>query len=92
MNRIPETAIGLIRREIAILDNIEDRLLGALTRLEAEKLSEITLRKDEHDALEREYVRWAKRLADDLGATLNAYSERFRSGGGIAPLNVSVSN
>lgn len=91
MNRIPETAIGGIRRMVAILDNIEDRLLDALDRLAADKLGEITLRQNEHDSLEREYVRWAKRLADDLGVPLNAYSERFRSGAGV-PLNVSVQN
>jgi hypothetical protein len=90
MNKIPETAVGIIRKTVSILDNIEDRLVDALDRLQAEKLSDVTLRADEHDALEREYVRWAKRLADDLGAPLNAYSERFRHGMAQASLSVPV--
>lgn len=91
MNTVPDTAIGLIRKYVAVLDKIEDRLIDAPTRFEAEKLGEITLNKDEPDMLEREYRRWAQRLADDLGVPLNTYSERFRTGGGSMPLNVPVS-
>lgn len=90
MNNILVSAVGQIRKYISILDNIEDRLVGALDRLEASKLSEITLRADEHDALEREYYRWAQRLADDLGVPLNVYSERFRRGAAGGSLSVPV--
>jgi len=90
MNNIPESAIGIIRKNVAILDNIEDRLVGALDRLTAQSLDEITMRPDEHDALEREYYRWATRLADDLGVPLNIYSERFRNAGGQASINVPM--
>jgi hypothetical protein len=90
MNRIPEEAIGNVRRLIAILDKIEEQMLDAQDRMKAESLGEITLRKDETDSLEREYARWAKRLADTLGIPLNAYSERFRNGQGRAVLSVPV--
>ncbi len=89
MNRIPDTAIGVIRRYVAILDNIEERMLDALDRFSAKELGEITLRDDETTMLEREYRRWAMRLADDLGCPLNQFSERFRTGGGI-PINIPV--
>jgi hypothetical protein len=89
LNRVPESAVGLIRRYIAELDSIEDQLSDARRRFKAEKLGEITLRADETDMLEREYARWAKRLADDLGIPLNQYSERFRSGAGV-PISVPV--
>lgn len=94
MNQIPDTAIGLVRERIAILDNIEQRLVGAMDRMKAEKLGEITLRADETDALEREFVRWATRLADLLACPLNPYSERFRAGAGGGPrsMNIAVRN
>jgi hypothetical protein len=91
MNRIPDTAVGQIRRYVAILDQIEDTLVDAQSRMAAEKLGEITLRADEADALEREYSRWAKRLADDLGVPLNVFSERFRAGGGMS-ISATVSH
>lgn len=92
MNNIPEAAIGLIRKYVAYLDNIEDRLIGSLDRLQATRLAEITLNPDEQDKLEKEYYRWAMRLADDLGVPLNVYSERFRRGASGATLSVPVHN
>lgn len=89
MENILETAIGIVRRHVAELDGIEDQISDARRRMKAEKLGEITLRADETDALEREYARWARRLADILGVPLNIYAERFRAGGG-APLSVPV--
>jgi len=69
----------------------------ARSRFKAMKLGEITLRTgpqdNEIDMLEREYYRWAQRLADVLAVPLNIYSERFRYGaamGGPRPLNVPV--
>jgi hypothetical protein len=90
LNQIPENAVGIIRNYVAIMDGIENQLVEAQRRFKAEKLGEITLRKDETDQLEREYARWAKRLADDLGVPLNMFSERFRTNGGMMPLSVSV--
>lgn len=89
MNRLPEAAVGQIRRYVAILDNIEDQLVDAQVRFKAKKLAEIELRDNETEMLEREYSRWAKRLYDDLGCPLNPYSERFRAGGG-ASINIPV--
>jgi hypothetical protein len=86
MNRIPETAIGIIRNYIAVLDTIEQRLIDAQTRFSATKLGEITLRQDEPERIEAEYARWAKRLANDLGIPLNAFAERFNAGQGPAPM------
>lgn len=96
LNRVPETAIGIIRNYIAILDGIEAQLVDAQSRFPADKLGEITLRgrgaagMEEPERLEVEYGRWARRLADDLGVPLNPYSERFRSGMGTSPLSVPV--
>lgn len=92
LNSLPETAVGQIRKYVAILDQLENQLVDAVSRFAAQKVGEITLRDNETDMIEGEYSRWAKRLADDLGIPLNIYSERFRGGsGGKASLNVSIS-
>jgi hypothetical protein len=90
MNRIPDTAVGMIRRYVDILDKLEGTLLDAVSRFKASKLGEITLRDNETAMIEGEYFRWATRLADDLGVPLNIYSERFRSGTGALPINIPV--
>lgn len=89
MNNIPETAVGIIRNYIAIMDGIESRLLDSQTRFAATKLGDITLREDEPERIEAEYSRWARRLADDLGVPLNRFAERFSAGSGPAPMNIS---
>lgn len=88
MNSIPVEAIGQIRKYLDILDRVEGLLVEAQERLAANRLGEIDLREDEPGQLEREYARWAKRLADDLGIPLNPYSERFRAGGMITAVPV----
>ncbi len=86
-NYIPSSGIGIIRRQIAVLDLIEDRLIESQERLAASKLGDITLNEGEPDKLEKEYCRWAKRMADTLGVPLNIYSERFRG----MSMNINVS-
>lgn len=94
---IPYT-IDRIRRLLNILDNLENQIEAAACTLAAEKLGEMTLRGAEHgktfpDLLEREYVRWAARLADVLGVPLYPYSRRFANaaamgGGGVYSIPV----
>lgn len=79
LERVPEAAGGMVRRLIAVLDSTEERIIQSQRRLAADAVGEIKLRPDEPGQLEREYQRWAQRLADLLGAPLNAYSERFRN-------------
>jgi hypothetical protein len=90
MNLIMDDAVGIIRAHISRLDRIEEQMDEARERLVAKEVGDIVLRDDEPDLLEKEYRRWAVRLADDLGIPLNAYSERFRSGG--ISLNARVQN
>lgn len=90
MNSIPDTAIGQIRRWIAILDGIEEQMIDANGRLVAKKVGNIDLNENEHSALAAQYNKWAQVLADDLGIPLNAYSERFR--GGPGSINSTVSH
>lgn len=85
MDRVLPFAIPRVLRHLQELDCIEDQMSGSRKRLEAQQLGELKLRNSneepmEADLLEREYQRWAKRLADLLGVPINPFSERFRSG------------
>lgn len=95
MDRIIPEAVGLIQKYLAILDAIENQMVEALCRLKAQQLGELKIRNSneepvEQDLLEREYVRWARRLADDFSVPLNPYSERFRSGTYGGGMNIPV--
>jgi len=78
MNNVIPAAIPRVMRYLKVLDDIEDKMVDAQDRLAATQLEDLHLREDETDKLEREYVRWASRLSDILGAPIYAYSQRFR--------------
>lgn len=79
MSNILEESIPRVRQIVSVLDSIECKLIDAQERLKATELGELKLRRDETDALDKEYLRWASRLADLLGVPLYAYSQRFAS-------------
>lgn len=84
MANLIEAAVARVQHIIQILDDIETKLVEAQDRLAAAKLGELELRtgeagQSEPDLLEREYVRWAMRLADILGVPLYPYAKRFAS-------------
>ena len=81
IERIPESAVGRIRKYLAILEKIEGAMLDVLDQLLVDKVGNIEMRSDAGDAIEHEYKRWAQRLANDLGAPLNPYAEKFSSTG-----------
>lgn len=80
-----------VERVVAILDtldNIEAELREAPLYLAAQSIGDMVLRPSSGagshpNALEREYTRWAERLADLLGCPLYPGSHRFGSPGGI---------
>lgn len=69
------------------LDGIEGQLRSAMPALMAERVGELTLHplrsqgKLVTDSLEKEYFRWAGRLADALGVPFYPFSNRFRQRG-----------
>lgn len=79
MERILEVAIPRVRRILDVLDKVECRLESAQARLAATQLGDLHLRDGEPDLLEREYDRWARRLADIFGVPLYPYAKRFQS-------------
>lgn len=90
MNNVIEAAVPRVRKIIGVMDRIEDKLCEALDRLAAKQLDGLILRDNEHDMLEREYVRWGRRLADLLGAPIYPYSERYRAYSGSAAGSIPV--
>ena len=85
MDRLFPYAVPRVHRILTELDCIEDQMSDARKRLRVQQMGEIKMRNTneepvEQDLLEREYARWAKRLADHFGVPVNPYSERFRSG------------
>ena len=90
MNLILPVAEDKVRQLLNVLDGIECRLIDAQTRMAAQSIDTLTMRKDEADSLEAEYRRWANRLADVMGVPLYAYSLRFQRSGGTYAGSIPV--
>lgn len=93
MDRLIPAAVSRLREIVSTLDQIECQMRDALSRLKAASVGEVKLRgsagdASEGDLLEREYRRWAERLADHLGVSLNVYSARFSAASD--PINLPV--
>lgn len=88
LQHIPLSRAMIIRNILSVLDGIDPKLVEAQDYLVALKLGEMEMAEDHPDKLDREYTRWANRMADALGVTTNPYSTRF--GGGKPRMNVPV--
>lgn len=81
MGLLPEVALPRVRRMLQVLDDIECRLVSSQARFAAQSLGDLRIERQqqqEPELLEREYWRWAGRLADQLGVPMYAYSNRFK--------------
>jgi hypothetical protein len=70
-----QRVIGLLDK----LDQIECTLFRASSELFAKRAAELEPNLSQPDDVEREYMRWACRLADMLGVFPYPYSERFKA-------------
>ncbi|TXH58680.1 MAG: hypothetical protein E6Q97_01430 [Desulfurellales bacterium] len=91
VDHLEDSAADRVRNLLAILDGMEQKILKAICTLTVESVGDIRMRGAQQgmtgtDLLEREYRRWAQRLADCLGVPMYPYTNRF--GGGI---NIPVS-
>ena len=86
-NLIP-AAVEIIRGELHVLDDIECKMVDCQDRLAAKSLDGIVLNNEEGPHLEREYNRWAHRLANELGVPVYHFSERFGNAGGVSNVQV----
>jgi hypothetical protein len=92
MTRIQATSESRVISLLDTLDKIECQLQRASGELFARAIDGLEPNLDQPDMLEKEYVRWASRLADMLGVMPYPYSKRFRqmAGGGRMVSNVRV--
>lgn len=90
MTRVIEASTNRVRRILQVMDGIEEQLVEAQPRLAATKLGDLSLRENEPDMLEREYVRWGYRLANILGVPVYPFSERYRTASGIRAGSIPV--
>lgn len=91
MDNLTAGGASRVRQLLQVLDGLEMKLLKAACYLSVDRIGEIQMRPatglQGTDLLEREYVRWAKRLGDALGTPYYPYSEKF----GAGSMNVRVS-
>lgn len=79
-------AVDRVRCILQTLEDYEGKLKAAGCSLQAAEVGDIKLRgakagETYPDLLEREYVRWAQRLADVFGVPLYPFSARFSGNG-----------
>jgi hypothetical protein len=80
-------AVARVRKILCILDQIETKLVEAVCQVGVSELGNLKLHPLAgkgilgSDSIEKEYQRWAFRLADVLGAPPYPYAQRFRKSG-----------
>lgn len=95
MDRLIPSAVSRTIRILNELDSIELQMSSERSCLKVQQIETLKFRNDNEepnviDLLEREYLRWAQRLADQLGVPLNLYSARFSGWGAGGLRNVPV--
>jgi len=84
MNHLTEAGASRTRDLLGVLDGLEKKMLKAACYLTVERIGEIQMRPSSGaqgtDLIEREYIRWAKRLSDCLGVPYYPHSEKFSGG------------
>jgi len=87
MDLLTDEGLTRVRTLLVTLDGLEQKMLKAACYVVVNRIGEIEMRpangKQGTDLLEHEYVRWAKRLADCLGAPYYPISEKFSGGNNV---------
>lgn len=86
MDNLMDDAFENVRGLLQKLDEFENKIFCASDQLQVARIGDMELRsampgQTVTDLLEREYRRWAERLADALGVPLYPFSTRFRASG-----------
>jgi hypothetical protein len=87
MNRVMPEAEPEVRRQLEILNSIEDQMNADRELLVVDRVDEIQIRPREMDELRREYLYWRNAMANLLGIYPNPWDRRFSNAG----INVPVS-
>lgn len=78
MTRVLDSALPRVVQILNDLDEIECSLRKAHKELFARSIGDLEPNLDQPDMLEKEYGRWASRLADIFGVAPYPYSKRFQ--------------
>jgi hypothetical protein len=84
MNRMPDTAVSMVRMLIGRCDQTEQQLFDAQEFIVASKVDETEINPDKIPQLQERYRYWTQKLADQFGVPINAYSAAFQAGAGTA--------
>lgn len=82
-HRMTEGGEESIRRDLCELESIEKQMSDARSRMKVTSVGNLEMNHRETSMLDREFKRWRRRLADDLGVAPDPYSQEEFSGGGI---------
>jgi hypothetical protein len=79
MDALLPQAVGIVRELVCQMDAIECQLAQSADRMQASSVGNLKMRADEQDALEKLYVRFGRRLADQLGVPPYPLSVRYQT-------------
>jgi hypothetical protein len=90
MNKVLVSGQPRLYQVLNILDTIEGQMVEDFELLAVDSLGDITIRKDEQEALVKRYDYWVAALANILGCNRNPFDKRLTTGQGFG--NISVGN
>ena len=83
MNRMPDTAVSLVRNLIGKCDATEEQMFQGQEYLVAKSVERVEINENQIDKLMERYRYWVQKLADQFGVPINAYSAAFQAGAGM---------
>jgi hypothetical protein len=89
-DRIRPESRARLRQDLCRALAVEEQIAQSNSRVKTSKVGEVTIRKDEFDALTKRLEFWTKRIADTLGVVPNPYSQMDYTGmpGGINAVRI----
>lgn len=88
LGRLMAVSEPRVLRILDVLDGIECRMVEGLDYLAADKLGELSVRKEQIAQLEEEYDRWSGRLADIFAVPKYPYAQRNQRGKRVGSIPV----
>lgn len=86
MDHLTEFSAQRVRQLLGVLEGLEMKLLKAVCYLTVESIGQIKMRpatagQTATDLIQREYVRWAMKLSDELGVPYYPFASAFQGTG-----------
>lgn len=90
MTRVLPAALPQLRRQLAILDTIEEQKLADLELLAVNRIDSIEINQKEQSQIDVQYDYWVNSVCNILGVCRNPFDAR-KTGTGARSMNVRVS-